>query len=86
MIFFIYFRRGVHSKFNLPLRNNNDDQASNQSNYLNQNKNNQPGNSTEIEGLKNIDQKLIEIIMSEVKLFIFEYIFFFVILILPDFL
>ncbi|CAF0714983.1 unnamed protein product [Brachionus calyciflorus] len=58
-------KRGVHSKFNLPIRNNNDDQNSNQNqSNMNQKMNSQPG--TEIESLKNIDQKLIEIIMSEV--------------------
>ncbi len=55
-------RAGVHKKFNLPIRGNNDDQAQNDRNMKqNSNDQNQP------EYLKNIEPKLIEIIENEVK-------------------
>ena len=57
----------MHSKFNLPIRNNNDDQNSNQNqSNMNMNQNKNAPTGAEIESLKNIDQKLIDIIMSEV--------------------
>lgn len=65
-------RRGVHSKFSLPIRSNEEDNSSNQnnnSNYqnkINPNNNNNESNNIDMANMKNIDQKLIDIIMSEV--------------------
>lgn len=67
-------RRGVHSKFNLPIRSN--EEESNQQNFGQSNgnssclSNNQSKGvqGAEIASLKNIDQKLVEIIMSEVEI------------------
>lgn len=60
----------MHSKFNLPIRSNDQDDSANKNQNI-QNKNPQ---SAEIESLKNMDQKLIDIIMSEVLKIIFFYI------------
>lgn len=50
---------GVHSKFNLPIRNNDEEAVKKQ----------QPQQLEAVpENLKNIDQKLIDIIQSEVSL------------------
>ena len=76
-------RRGVHGKFSLPIRSQNDDNncSGNESNgYQNRNNSNQQqtnqqtnqsNQNIDMSNMKNIDQKLIEIIQSEVysKLF-----------------
>ena len=56
-------RGGVHSKFNCPIRNEDTNQQ--QANDISTNNN----NNLDMSNLKHIDQKLIEIIQSEVTLF-----------------
>ena len=57
-------RAGVHKKFNLPIRGNNDDQAQNDRNM--KPNPNSSGDPNQPEYLKNIEPKLIEIIENEV--------------------
>ena len=56
-------RGGIHSKFSCPIRSENDDSNAQ---YSNETANNQNQN-VDMSHLKNIDQKLIEIIQSEVE-------------------
>ncbi len=58
-------KRGIHTKFNLPIRSNEEEKNNNK-------QQNSCGNlqAAELSALKNIDQKLIDIITSEVINFI----------------
>ena len=61
-------RGGVHGKFNCPIRSNSDEASSNQQQQTNENQT----NNVDMTNLKHIDQKLIEIIQSEVSSYLQE--------------
>lgn len=54
---------GIHKKFNLPMPKNDEEKSNNNNNNM---QNNQDQNMQELANVKNIDQKLIDTIMSEV--------------------
>ena len=55
---------GIHKKFNLPMPKNDEEKSNNNNNNM---QNNQDQNMQELANVKNIDQKLIDTIMSEVN-------------------